>query len=96
MASIHPFKGTVLSSTLCELGEGISFEAETDTLWWCNILGKALHAVDMASGKETIHPVLFRRDQPQLKFHGLQVQGQKLHLRKRVVMFTQSFLTLMP
>ncbi len=57
MATIHPFKGSILSSTLCELGEGISFENETNTLWWCNILGKALHSLDMANGSETIHPL---------------------------------------
>lgn len=57
MASVHSFKDTVLSSSLCELGEGISFEAETNTLWWCNILGKALHALDMATGIESIHPL---------------------------------------
>ena len=57
MATIHPFKGGILSSTLCDLGEGISFETETNTLWWCNILGKALHSLDMANGSETIHPL---------------------------------------
>ncbi len=57
MASTHPLEGTVLSSALCELGEGISFEAETNTLWWCNILGRALHALDLASGTEAIHPL---------------------------------------
>lgn len=57
MASIHPFNGTVLSSALCELGEGISFETETNRLWWCNILGRALHSLDLASGEETIHPL---------------------------------------
>jgi sugar lactone lactonase YvrE len=57
MASIHPFAGSVLSPTLCELGEGASFEPETNTLWWCNILGKSLQALDLTSGEESIYPL---------------------------------------
>ncbi|AYC99815.1 SMP-30/gluconolactonase/LRE family protein [Neorhizobium sp. NCHU2750] len=53
MASIHPFKGSVLSSTLCELGEGASFEAETNTLWWCNILGKEIYSLELSSGTQS-------------------------------------------
>jgi sugar lactone lactonase YvrE len=57
VASIHPFTGSVLSQTLCELGEGASFEPETNMLWWCNILGKAIQSLDVASGKQTIYPM---------------------------------------
>jgi sugar lactone lactonase len=57
MTSTHPFEGKILSSALCELGEGASFEAETNTLWWFDIIGKALHELDLVDGKETIHPL---------------------------------------
>lgn len=59
MTSIHKFEGTLLSSTLCDLGEGPSFEAETNTLWWFNILGKVLHELDLSSGEEKAHPLPF-------------------------------------
>ncbi len=57
MTTIHPFEGEILSPTLCELGEGPSFEVETNTLWWFNILGKALHGLDLATGLEKVHPL---------------------------------------
>ena len=45
----------VLSSTVCELGEGPSYEYETDTLWWFDILGKALHELHLPSHSERTH-----------------------------------------
>ena len=48
-----------LSDTVCELGEGPSFEAETNTIWWFDILGKTLHERDMVTGEERHHPLPF-------------------------------------
>ena len=59
MTQTHSFEGDVLSSTLCELGEGPSFEPETNTLWWFDILGKALHELRLDSLQETVHPLPF-------------------------------------
>jgi len=55
MTTTYNFEGSVLSSSLCELGEGPSFEAETETLWWFDILGKALHELHMPTGREIVH-----------------------------------------
>ena len=57
MTPIHTFEGKILSSTLCELGEGPSFDPDTDTLWWFDILGKTLHELEIESGKERAHPL---------------------------------------
>ncbi|HEX2147477.1 MAG TPA: SMP-30/gluconolactonase/LRE family protein [Pseudorhizobium sp.] len=45
----------VLSSTVCELGEGPSYEAETGTLWWFDILGKTLHELHLPSRTKRAH-----------------------------------------
>jgi sugar lactone lactonase YvrE len=55
MTPIHDFKGKILSSAPCELGEGPSFDAETNTLWWFSIIEKQLHELDLNSGTETVH-----------------------------------------
>ncbi len=48
-------QGQILSSTVCELGEGPSYEGETDTLWWFDILGKTLHELNLSSHAERVH-----------------------------------------
>lgn len=55
MTNVHNFEGTRLSSSLCELGEGPSFEAETATLWWFDIVGKSLHELHLPTGREIVH-----------------------------------------
>jgi sugar lactone lactonase YvrE len=55
MTATYNFEGTILSSSPCELGEGPSFEAATDTLWWFDILGKKLHELHLPTKKETLH-----------------------------------------
>ncbi|MFB9950427.1 SMP-30/gluconolactonase/LRE family protein [Rhizobium puerariae] len=60
MTTTYNFEGSVLSSSLCELGEGPTFESGTGesgggTLWWFNILGKALHEFHLATGREAVH-----------------------------------------
>lgn len=49
------FDGFALSDTVSELGEGPSYERETDTLWWFDIIGKILHEREIASGRERHH-----------------------------------------
>jgi len=46
---------SVLSHTTCELGEGPTYEAATDTLWWFDILGRKLLEYRFATGTETVH-----------------------------------------
>jgi len=55
--SATPFAVHVLSSTVCELGEGPSYEVETDTLWWFDILGRTLHELHLASREQQAHPL---------------------------------------
>lgn len=57
MAEIHPFRGSILSDTQLLLGEGPSFEPETGTIWWFNILGRELHALHLESGEHRVHPL---------------------------------------
>lgn len=52
-----PLAGQILSSTVCELGEGPSYEMETDTLWWFDILGRTLHELRLASQEKRAHPL---------------------------------------
>ncbi|MCJ8517606.1 sugar lactone lactonase YvrE [Pseudorhizobium tarimense] len=55
--SAMPHHDQVLSSTVCELGEGPSYEHETDTLWWLDILGKTLHELHLQSRTKREHPL---------------------------------------
>ncbi|WP_117190823.1 SMP-30/gluconolactonase/LRE family protein [Rhizobium terrae] len=55
MTTIYNFEGAVLSSSLCELGEGPTFESATETLWWFDILGKKLHELHLPTNRETVH-----------------------------------------
>ncbi|MGV8936192.1 MAG: SMP-30/gluconolactonase/LRE family protein [Allorhizobium sp.] len=55
MNTIHPFAGTVLSGAALHLGEGPSYDPATDTLWWFDILGMALHEHDLAGGGKRVH-----------------------------------------
>jgi sugar lactone lactonase YvrE len=55
MPTTYEFEGSVLSASLCELGEGPSFETETSTLWWFDILGKALHELHLPTSREIVH-----------------------------------------
>lgn len=57
MNIIHPFAGTVLCSGALHLGEGPSYDPLTDTLWWFDILGKALHEYDLSSRRKRVHPL---------------------------------------
>lgn len=46
---------SVLSETACQLGEGPIYVAETDTLWWFDIVGKRLFERALGEGRETVH-----------------------------------------
>jgi sugar lactone lactonase YvrE len=59
MTSAYNFEGQILSSSLCALGEGPAFEAATETLWWFDILGKALHQLHLPTVSETVHHLPF-------------------------------------
>ncbi len=59
MVQFHDFEGEILSASLCELGEGPNYEASIDTLWWFDILGKALHELQIANRRHTVHQLPF-------------------------------------
>jgi sugar lactone lactonase YvrE len=48
-------KATILSETACRLGEGPTYDPATDTLFWFDILGQALHERQLGSGAERRH-----------------------------------------
>jgi len=55
MTEIHAFAGSTLCTATLELGEGPTYDAVTDTLWWFNIKGKQLHELDLATGDKSVH-----------------------------------------
>nr|WP_299496112.1 SMP-30/gluconolactonase/LRE family protein [uncultured Rhizobium sp.] len=59
MISMVPFTGKVLTEERLELGEGPSYDALTDCLWWFDILGKTLCQLHIASGNFTKHELPF-------------------------------------
>lgn len=44
-----------LSAECCELGEGPHYEADSDTAWWFDIVGKKLLEHRIADGATTVH-----------------------------------------
>jgi sugar lactone lactonase len=60
MTQVIDFGGTVLSAHGSELGEGPTYDTATDTLWWFNILGRELHALNVTSGEARVHALPFR------------------------------------
>jgi sugar lactone lactonase len=55
MTDIHDFQGSILCNTSSVLGEGPTYDPDTDTVWWFNILGKELHELNLTSGKKNVH-----------------------------------------
>lgn len=55
MTDIHDFKGEILCNTSSVLGEGPTYDPDTDTVWWFNILGKELHELNLETGKKAVH-----------------------------------------
>ncbi|MGX5665305.1 SMP-30/gluconolactonase/LRE family protein [Rhizobium daejeonense] len=59
MPSHHSFAGNVLVDHRLELGEGPVYDRESDTLWWFDILGKALWSLELATNTATRHDLPF-------------------------------------
>ncbi|WP_377292930.1 SMP-30/gluconolactonase/LRE family protein [Rhizobium sp. SG2393] len=59
MMEREAFQGRVLCGAHLELGEGPTYDPATDTAWWFDIKGKALHALELATGTKTVHPLPF-------------------------------------
>jgi sugar lactone lactonase YvrE len=55
MTDIHDFKGEILCNTSSVLGEGPTYDPDTDTVWWFNILGKEMHELNLETGKKAVH-----------------------------------------
>ncbi|MGO4437658.1 SMP-30/gluconolactonase/LRE family protein [Rhizobium sp. RAF56] len=55
MTYTHDFRGKVLSGTNSLLGEGPTYDPDTDTVWWFNILGKELHELNLSTGRKQVH-----------------------------------------
>jgi sugar lactone lactonase YvrE len=59
VVSIESYNGKALTEERMELGEGPSFDPATGTLFWFDILGKTLCALDVAGGGLTRHTLPF-------------------------------------
>lgn len=55
MEQISTFQGEVLCDSISELGEGSAYDAQTDTLWWFDIIGKKLHELPMKTRAKRVH-----------------------------------------
>ncbi|TCL75833.1 SMP-30/gluconolactonase/LRE family protein [Rhizobium sp. BK251] len=55
MTEIYDFEGKILCDTASVLGEGPTYDPDTNTVWWFNIIGKELHELALATGKNTVH-----------------------------------------
>lgn len=49
----------ILSDTVCQLGEGPSFDARTDTLYWFDIVGRRLLEKRFPDGETIVHALPF-------------------------------------
>ena len=50
---------TILQAPRCHLGEGPSYDAETGTAWWFDILGCRLFEAELATGTVQVHDLPF-------------------------------------
>jgi sugar lactone lactonase YvrE len=55
MTEIYDFEGKTLCNTNSVLGEGPTYDPNTDTVWWFNILGKELHELNLATEEKKVH-----------------------------------------
>ena len=53
------FAGRILFDETLELGEGPSYDPDTGTAWWFNILGRQLHSLHLDSGRHEVHALPF-------------------------------------
>lgn len=59
MIESHAFTGTVFCAETLLLGEGPSYDPATDTVWWFNIKGQALHEYQLSTATKRVHPLPF-------------------------------------
>ncbi len=59
MIATESFKGKALIEARMELGEGPTYDPLSDTLYWFDILGKTLCALNVESGRLTSHELPF-------------------------------------
>jgi sugar lactone lactonase YvrE len=57
MTEMYEFQGKVLCNTNSVLGEGPTYDPDTDTVWWFNILGRELHELNLGTGEKKMHPL---------------------------------------
>ncbi|PKA39553.1 gluconolaconase [Rhizobium sullae] len=57
MTEIYEFEGKTLCNTSSVLGEGPTYDPDTDTVWWFNILGKELHELNLGTEEKKMHPL---------------------------------------
>lgn len=50
---------SALDHPRCELGEGPTYDPHTETAWWFDITGRALHEYRFAEGLSRVHPLPF-------------------------------------
>lgn len=59
MSDVTAFSGKILCDQPLMLGEGATYDPANDTAWWFNIKGQTLHALHLASGRNTVHALPF-------------------------------------
>ena len=59
MTGIIPFAGSILCDVQSELGEGPTYDSETDTAWWFDIVGHKLHELQISSSTKRVHDLPF-------------------------------------
>jgi sugar lactone lactonase YvrE len=57
MTEIYEFEGKTLCNTSSVLGEGPTYDPDSDTVWWFNILGKELHELNLGTEEKKMHPL---------------------------------------
>ncbi|WP_454848364.1 SMP-30/gluconolactonase/LRE family protein [Rhizobium binxianense] len=57
MTEIYEFEGKTLCNTNSVLGEGPTYDPDTNTIWWFNILGKELHELNLSTNEKKMHPL---------------------------------------
>ncbi|MEK1926734.1 MAG: SMP-30/gluconolactonase/LRE family protein [Rhizobium giardinii] len=59
MTETIPFAGSVLCDEALMLGEGPTYDPATDTAWWFDIKGQALHELQLETGRKAVHALPF-------------------------------------
>ncbi|MBC8130485.1 MAG: SMP-30/gluconolactonase/LRE family protein [Rhizobiaceae bacterium] len=74
---------TILSNEACQLGEGATYDARTDTAWWFDITESLLFEHSFADDRTVRHPLPFMASQLSFLEDGRQLVASEtgLHLR---------------